>query len=274
MGIREKRNFEKSNDYFLCSIIIVLPTIYIIANVLNENQGLKDKLTRLLIAFGMNEKYILNNVCSQADFLGNAVWTLTTILAAFMVLHYSSIGNNTYGVKNRKIISYTCGTFFIPEILIFNIAVVLCMTFAYYVKSFATFFLLAIYSILLQLLLIFGSIFLTSQRVCFRVILHVEEKQFHELCEVVRNNKVLFHKLGVISNKENAFVYHSDMILKGQDSLTEKFEIIQNILYIPFNIEYQKFFLYVDGIYYYLYQNMRVVVSYIGEHVNERQKLV
>lgn len=163
MGIREKRNFEKSNDYFLCSIIIVLPTIYIIANVLNENQGLKDKLTRLLIAFGMNEKYILNNVCSQADFLGNAVWTLTTILAAFMVLHYSSIGNNTYGVKNRKIISYTCGTFFIPEILIFNIAVVLCMTFAYYVKSFATFFLLAIYSILLQLLLIFGSIFLTSQ---------------------------------------------------------------------------------------------------------------
>lgn len=268
----KSRKFEKPIERKLLVVILVL-TIVVIGFILFGKTLLKGGLGQILVFLGKDKEEALNHMCTEASFLGNAVWTLTTILAAFMVLHYSSMGSSTYGVKNRKIIAYTCGTYFIPGLIIFNILIVSCMTFAYYIKSYAAFYLLALYSILLQLALIIGSIFLTSQKVCFRVIMSVEKKQFQKLCETVQDNKRVYEKFGILSNRKNLMIYHTDMILKGQDTLTEKFEIIQEIFKIPFHEEYQEVLSYLHGIYYYLYQNMQLAVTYISKHIEDRQKL-
>ncbi len=268
----KNRKFEKSIDRKLLAVILIL-TIAVIGFILLGKNLLKNGLEWILDFSGKDIEDTLNRMCEEASFLGNAVWTLTTILAAFMVLHYSSMGSSTYGVKNRKIIAYTCGTYFIPGLIIFNILIVMCMTFAYYEKSYAAFYLLALYSILLQLMLIIGSIFLTSQKVCFRVIMFVEKKQFHKLCKAVQDNKCVYEKFGILPTRKELMIYHTDMILRGQDTLTEKFEIIQEILKIPFHEEYQEVLSCLHGIYYYLYRNMQLTVTYISKHLEDRQKL-
>lgn len=267
-----ERKFEKKvNRVFLMGLFI---SFLIVITMICYNEYLKNVVEYIVKFLKKDIDIVWCNLRENSSFLADVVWTLTTILAAFMVLHYSIIGVNTYGVQNRKIISYTCGTYYIPGIVIFNIFVVFGMTSAYYLNFYAIFYILALYSILLQLFVIIGSIALTSQRICFNVILSIEKKQYKELCENIFKYKD--------SNEEemqwqdilikNLLIYHVELILKSQNTLTEKFEITHEILKIPFYENSQDVFLCLHAVYYHFYQNMKHIVVYISENSNERQQ--
>lgn len=264
----EERKFEK-RFAFRWALPLILSLVIIILSLTICNNALKETFIRAINCFGNNEEYIFDNMRKEASFLGNAVWTLTTILAAFMVFHYSSQANCVYGVPTRKIIAYTLGTYFIPGLVFYNIIVVLGMTCSYYLKSFSAFYILSIYSIFLQILLILCSIKSTSQRKSFKIILRIEKKQFNQLCEKTKVNEGEFF---VPSSRKNLLIYHIDSILKGKETFTEKFEVIQEILYIPFYSNYLNNISYTHCIYYYLYKNLNLISLYISNQVEECQK--
>lgn len=259
----QEREFEKKCDAKWLFFVVVSFFIVIIGMTFLKTQ-IKDILKFVLFLFGENADYVFTTMRNEIAFLGNAVWTLTTIMAAFIVLHYSSRENSIYGIQYRKIIGYTFGSYFIPGLIIFNIIIVINMTCAYYIKSYANFYVLATYSIFLQILLIICSIMSTSQQRCFQIILKIERRQIQQL--YTNSNTPL-------QERKNAIVYHVDTVLKGHETLTEKFEIIQEILNIPFYEKYQNTEVFNHCTYYYLYQNMHLMVAYICEHIEERQKM-
>ena len=262
-----ERMFEKRCDlkWFL---LIIASFLCVVLSLSFCRSFLKLAFVSWMNFWGKSTDDILRIMREEGSFLGNSVWTLTTILAAFMVLHYSSQGNSIYGIQNRKIIAYTIGSYFIPGLVFFNIAIVLRMTCAYYMRSFMSFYILALYSVFLQLLLIICSIKSTSRHQSFQVILKIERRQFKELCRKKREEKNSFP-----ISKENVIIYHVESILKGKETLTEKFEIIQEILYIPFYEKYQDSTFFVHGFYYYVYHNIYLVTVYVEDHLEERQKL-
>ena len=266
-----EREFEKKLDRGF--LIALIGSFVVVVGMILLNGILKQGLKNFLVFFNEDADIVFENLRTETSFLGNAVWTLTTILASFMVLHYSAIGVNTYGIQNRKIISYTCGSYYIPSIVSFNIFIVFGMTYAYYTNFYAMFYILAVYSMMLQLLLIIGSIAITSQRVCFSVILKIEQMQYERLCKSICVSQSA--NLGEGQSKEiiekNLLIYHVDLILKGQATLTEKLEIIQEIFKMPFYVTNTSSCFHAT--YYYLYQNMKHLITYTGENIDERQQL-
>lgn len=49
-----------------------------------------------------NLPQIVDNLHTNMDFIGTAVWTLTTILSAFVTLYYGALGYRNYGIANRR----------------------------------------------------------------------------------------------------------------------------------------------------------------------------
>lgn len=266
----EEREFEVRLNKKYIWIIGVTTFIVIMTGILGR-EWLKQGFILLLRIFGKCETEVFPEMQERADFLGGSVWTLFTILASFIIFYYGALGYRNYGISNRKIIGYTFGSWFLPALMAINGGVVLFMTIAFYLREYIPFYVWACYSCLLQALLIIICIKSTSQEECYRVIINIEQKQYQSLCGLSLGINEEIH--GYQSTKEqekNRIVYHIYNILNGDETLAEKFEIIQELLLIPFSEQFKG-----DSnnqeTYYYLYHNMLFVAEYLCNNPGEEQ---
>lgn len=209
---RIRRLEKKLNKAYLFAVLLIFVVLlfYIVSD--------------FEVATNFLRKY-LEKECGEnptLEFLGTAVWTLTTILSAFILFYYGSLSTRNYGVSNRKIIAYTFGTMFIPFLVAFNAVVVGVMTIAYYISYCELFFLSAGYSCFLQVVLMYCCISVTSQLTAFKTIVRIEEKQF---------------RMSTLQ-EENNIVFFVERIVEGDEIWSEKAKIIEHIWTIPFSQKY------------------------------------
>lgn len=271
------RKFEsKFKPVWIISVLIV--TVFVVLISVTKKQQLKGDFIAFLECFDKSEKAVLPIMRQNADFIGNAVWTFFTILASFTVFYYSSLGYRNYGVSNRKIIGYTYGAGFLPFLIVVNGVVVCVMTIAFYLEEYVTFYLNACYSFILQAFLIALSIIVTSQAWSYRVLIKIECEQYSLLCDAVSNSEtnLQIYRRKEESNK-NRIIYHIDNILKGEENLAEKLEIIQELFWVPFSGQCKKqncndFTIY-HGTYYFFYYNLQFLADYLESNPQEDQRI-
>lgn len=251
-----KRTNEKQIDrrhLFAISFLILLVSIAVIHR--NTGQAILDILRCLHP--GLNSALLIEKLNNHMDFLGTAVWTMTTILSGFIIMYYETLGYKNFGLPNRKIISFTCGSFFIPGLVAINAAVVGIMTYMYYIHSCADFYVLAIFSCLLQGILIFYCIYPSTYRKAFRTIIDIEEKCFKEYC----------------ASKSSELANLLNFVLEGDEPLSEKTEISQRILAIPFYVEYTKEENTLNAIFNYCYTKSNSMLIYIDKNPTKIQQI-
>lgn len=177
--------------------------------------------------------YLLNLICAQpeqvivfiekeAGFWGSAIWTLTSMVAAFTIFYYSSLGTKNYGMTNRKLLSYSYGPYFIPMLLASIFFLAIWMSAAYYLEAYTKFFIVSGYSFLLQVFLIFLCILSTSGEWGQKKILDMERETYRRLYKDMQAGELRKIK------------FHADTITRGTDDSEEMFSILRRIFEIPF----------------------------------------
>lgn len=149
---------------------------------------------------------------ARKDFFGTAVWTLTTVLSAFLISFYNQQQQKHYGIYQRRIISYEIGTWMIPACILENVAIVLMMTKNFYSDRIGLFYYRALSSVLLQFILISYCIFITSNRHCLKVIKKLEREWLEK------------------TQKPQRMLHLVPLVLDGEEAINEKFEAILEIL--------------------------------------------
>ncbi len=213
---------------------------------------------------------LYSNLRNKMDFLGTAVWTLTTILSAFVTLYYSSLGSRNYGLQNRKIISYSYGSVFIPFLVIWNGIVACGMTYYYYTGGLRGFYLLSGYSFFLQAYLISLCVYSTTRYKAFKTIIRIEQAEFGELCMKEREAILAPDSAGAeagFQREKERFVYHLDSVLRWNEPMTEKQEMIRHILLLPLGDTMLEVHRVPRAMYAYLYHNFRLIVSHMKGRV-------
>lgn len=268
---REKTPYEKTlNMYYAIPIIL---TFFAFVLLLTVGQGsFKNWILNIVDYWKVDQKTLIETVHREMEFVGTAVWTLTTILSAFVAFYYSALGYRNYGLTNRNIISYTYGSCFIPSLVALNALIVILMTMTYYVKWYTRFYLLAGYSFFLQALLICLCVFGTTQYNAFQTIRHIEVLQFKALygiyvCSEKQNRK----------GRNKKIVYYMQYILESEEVLSEKKDIMNDILVTP----YEKFYPFISKDFSILferqYKNFSLIADYASrtpENVSEMYEIL
>lgn len=273
---RERSYEHRINSKYFLTIIGITIMVFLVDIFFREN--LKNWFIYLIRFFNESETEMICRMKNEVEFLGSAVLTLSTILGAFIIFYYSSLGYRNYGISNRKIISYTYGSLFIPLVLTINAIIVLYVIYTFYAALYVEFYSFCSYSFVLQVFLMAVCIKSSSQAKCYRVLLRIEEEQFQTICKAFQtverqeiNAKIHMYQ-GQEEHRKNLSVYHIDNIMKHSETLSEKFEILQAILMLPFDVQYEDK-MYDQGTYSFLYHNMILVVDYLKVHPGETQKL-
>lgn len=272
------RTFErKLNKCY--AIILIVGTLMVFIAILFQRERLEQMFRDALGLVNDNVDMMIIRMKEEAEFVGGALLTLFTILASFIVFYYSIIGYHNYGISNRKLIGYTYGTYFFPLITFINAIVILCFVYAYYAQLYIDFYVLGAYSVLLQAILMINCVKSTSQEKCYNTLLQIEEYQFLDICKSFEKDQVQINCSAYREQKENIqnlIIYHCDNILKGSETISEKFELIQAILKLPFHTIDKKHLEqehYKQGAYIFVYQNMMIVGEYLKKNPDEIQQL-
>lgn len=178
------------------------------------------------------------NLNQEKDFVGSAIWTMTTILSGFIIMYYENLEFRNYGMSNRVIFRHYYGSYFIPGLTAFNVLIVCLMTYMYYAGACADFYILSICSCILQGLLIIFCVWPATHKKAAEIVLAIEEKQFQILCnENGENwNGNVSRQIDYENRAESKmFMQH---ILSGDEYFDEKEEIIIRILTIPVRQDY------------------------------------
>lgn len=260
---------------WLCSIVVVL-ILYVL--ILYNESGVRDWIAeKLQNIWNVNPETVYEHMRVNATFWGEAVWTLATILAGMIVFFYGILGNKNFGVYNRTIIAYEYGSWYIPLVVILDIAFTLIMTFAYYLGMYSVFYISSCFSFVLQMWAIIVCIYSTSFGKSRRMILKVEKMQY-EILQHILNTKEREDKLYEIEveRKQSSIIYHMELVVKGNETLTEKIEMIKDILLIPVknietNVNMQDKKYGANTIYFYIFQNMRILIEYANENWREAE---
>lgn len=264
----EEKRLNKRYVIIILATSLIISVLGCILNILNSRYGFVRHI------FGNN---IIDHMVCEANFLGSAVLTLSTILGALTVFFYSSLVYKNFGFSNRKIVAYTYGRMFFPCVLAVNVIIVVEMMIAYYVEAYCAFYIFSIYSCLLQGAYMIWSVYSTTQRRCRDVLVGIEIKQFKELSRTW-NGK--FYAEVYASRKEqqrNDIVIHMDNILRSDETMKERLEMMRNILIIPF----KEFGDAVIGdenadtwaTYNFYYQNLYSVAVYMKQNSDEAPKI-
>lgn len=202
--------------FILCALIFGFQILSCIPVVWN-------RLKPILIAifFGGKAEDISISFSENKDFLGTAVWTLTTVLSAFLVSYYNQQHQMHYGVAQRRIIAYDVGTMMIPLCVLENIIIVILMTYDYYSEYVAIFYFRALSSILVQFLLITYCIRITSQKHCLEIICSLEK----EWLSKAENQSGTEGSSGT-----NRYFHLIPLMLDGEESINEKFAAIYEVI--------------------------------------------
>lgn len=260
----QKTKYEKQADFKLL-VCVAMPLIVVIIAISCLKNELRDLTICILDKIGDSQN-IITNLQDEKDFVGTAVWTLTTILSAFIILYYSALGTRNFGITNRKIISYAYGSFFIPYLIVLNALIVVAMTVCYYVDFDIEFYIMVVYSFCLQAVLCALCVYSTTRYKAYKTILKIEKSQLVDMLDNSENIKS--HKVGV-TDRKSGLTYHLDSVLRWDEPMSEKREIIKNILLIPFRIEQEGRISDSKIIYTYQYHNFRLLIFYIKEQIKD-----
>lgn len=268
----ERPKYAKRFNRPLLCIIIGIPSLLIFLITVFFQEHFRDALLDFVKLFNVDSVLFVCSLKENPDFLGTAVWTLTTILSAIVILYYSIINYRNFGFTNRQIISYTYGSFTIPILIIYNTVIVLLMTIMYYTLYYTAFYLLAVYSFSLQLFLIFICIYSTTRFKAHKTILLVEKKSFEQYCQKVKESGTEedYEELSLLIEEEKESLLSSlYSIMNGEETLAEKIDIIIKVLNISFCFQFTDDacwnLLYYDSIYRYQQNNFKILATYIDE---------
>lgn len=250
---------------FCITIIILVFMLFVILCI--SDQKVKEIVLEIVqkLYSDIDSNRFEDNLCCNKEFIGTTIWTLTTILFGFLILYYEMLGHRNFGLTNRLIISLICGSWFIPILLGLNSFIVCLMTFMFYMDHDVDFYLLAIYSFVLQGIIIFFCVYPTSQRKTEKVILKNEGRQILEEYNTIKERT---HDLGKRTKMQ--FI---QKILSSDELLEDKIDIISQILVKPFELR-----LYdparVSKIFYeYFCSKFALLALYISRNSDERDKL-
>lgn len=218
-------------------------------------------LKRLIVSIVFEDE--LSNIAqllsNNKDFFGTAIWTLTTVLSAFLVSFYNQQQQRHYGVSQRRIIAYDAGTHLIPICIIVNIGVVLLMTRDYYSTGIAAFYFRALSSIILQLILISYCIYITSHDHSLKVIKEVEILRFKDQIE---KDTAKEYKRG-----ETPYLFIIPLILDGEEADYEKYDALKDML----SDSLKK--IHSEALIPYLIDNFRVISEWMTKNDTNQQYL-
>lgn len=264
--------------YIAVSFFILLILIFICGN----------PAYRILCLISTTEEemeILLTSIRNNADFLWSTIWIMMFILAVMLVYFYNNTGYKNYGLSNRNVISYTFGTFFVPMLYMLNILVVIMATVAVYKLCYAQLYYLIAYSLILQAVLIAICIYSTSQKHCRTVILQSEQEEFAILLEKYRSycmsnnrnknednqNESNQNKddFAILESVKNKFVFHSDYCLSGDETPSEKMELMNDLNSIPFGSRFWSAESVPGCVYYYLSHNFHAILHEGETQTNE-----
>lgn len=221
----------------------------------------------------LNTAQFVENLNEDKEFVGTAVWTMTTVLSGFVIVYYENLEFRNYGIVNRTIFRFYYGFAFIQALIVFNVLLVCLMTYMYYAGACTDFYILSIYSCLLQGILIFCCIHPSTRKRSSAIILEIEKKQFqifHAENEQRWDGKIS-REIGFERRTEAKFYIRN--VLNGDEYFSEKEEILSRILEIPFEKEYMNKKAVSDTIYRYEYKNLAAIVEHVLKKQEDKQEL-
>lgn len=270
--IKESRpQYSQKTNQKLLAIVIYFPSLLIILCITLFQKIFRNIIIGFFECFDVNIELFLCNIHDDIDFLGTAVWTLTTILSAIVILYYSSLNYRNFGFTNRQIISYAFGSQTIPILVIYNTIIVLAMTIMYYTRYYTAFYLFSIYSVVIQLFLIFLCIYSTTRYKAYVTILKIEEECLIDYCDKIQKVKTdNYEDMSlVIENKKESLIFSLYSVIKWEENLSEKKDIIGKLLTSLFRFEYftniQWNEIYYECIYRYQQENFKILATYLSE---------
>ena len=264
---REKTPYEKKvNGRYATPIALTIIAFYVLLTVAQVD--FKNWILSVIEYWGIDQKEFIDTLHGEMGFVGTAVWTLTTIVSAFVAFYYSALGYRNYGMTNRNIISCTYGTCFIPALVALNALVVLFMTITYYVKWYTRVYLMAGYSFFLQALLICFCVFATTQYNAFKTILRIEVLQFNALYGMCPSSD---GKRRISRNEKN--IYYMQYILGSEEVLTENCGIINDILVIPYEKHYSFISKDFTVLFERQYRNFALIADYVSGNPGDASEM-
>lgn len=254
---------KKIPDNKFTVIIVIFTVCIVVSNIL-----LKDQLLNgFRYILSLNVADVDSTLCfmsQNAGFFGSATWTLTSVVGAFAIYYYSTLGEKNCGIENRKIITYGVGFIFVPVLLCIIFFSTLCMTVAYYAEAYTCFFSMASYSVLLQIFMVFVCIISNSYKVGSWIIKRTERKLYSNIYK----KPIAFY---------DEWAFHVSAIMT--EDLTEDFiKLLKEIMKIPYEVTIEKISNKDDDknleraiLYYYMFQNVRAIVGAVNERNYEAE---
>lgn len=242
-----------------CAAIIVSVILIFAMSVIVPEEFIQDKVLSCFEFFGQSDfrAVFVENLGREKGFIATVIWTMTTILFGFLIMYYQMMGTRNFGLTNRKIISYTCGTYFIPIMVAINTVVVCFMTIAFYFDADTDFYLLAVYSFVLQGVMIFYCVYPTSYRTTQETIVKQEREHFYRF----------YRSLDCVSADQGKTpTIFMESILCGDELIEEKMEMVSQILRHPFELVYFDRERIAAAAFEYYYLNFTVLAVYLSKH--------
>lgn len=251
---------EKKCNKVHCIIIIFSAVCMLILTLVVPKSLIRCGVLNVLGIFAHQEslKIFVCALEKEKEFIGTVIWTMTTILFGFLIMYYQMLGGRNFGLTNRMIISYTCGSYFIPLMVAINTVVVCFMTVAFYFEADTNFYLLASYSFVLQGMIIFYCVYPTSHRKAKKTILQQEKEHF---CNFYMNLSP-----ESTTQEEETPTLFMESILYSDELIVDKLEMISEILRHPFKLMYFDRSRIAATVFEYYYLNFSALAVYLADH--------
>lgn len=253
----------------LCMAGIAVSVLAMVLFLLYGHDWLRQRVVEYIYDTYPNPEKLIEAFQKDKSFVGNAVWTLTTLIPPFITLYYTLLGSRNYGLTNRRIIAYTVGSLFIPVLVILNGVVVAVMTWMYYTDSCTFFYVVAIYSCLLQASLIGVCLSCTTRIAARHAIRKIEKRQMKDLHRFLKplqpksaqddSEQDRRDRRKLIDGRMGQAVFHLDSALRWEEPFSEKRDVILLILNQPFDRCFEKKSGSVCLLYEYIYKNFQLL---------------
>lgn len=249
---------------------MMLLTIVVLCGIMNWGDSLQDIFESVLAWLNQDAEQVFCKMREYASSWSDTIWTMVTVSASAIVFYYGALSYKNFGVQNRRIISYTVGSWFVPICVFLTVSFVVFMTYYFYIDHYTEFYLISAYIMVIQGIIIILCIYETSNAHCFRVIIKVEKRQYMKLRKMIQHleNENTNGYNYEIEAEKSSIIYHTDMAMKGEESMSKILSLIKGILLVPFSIKKLKQSpLSIDNkaIYYYIYQNARHTLNHISD---------
>lgn len=222
----------------LCMIVLIISVTFLTLYMSDFRDFFKCLFVKMIGVIGESGDNANAQLKCYAEYWGELLWALTASDVAFIIFYYSAMNQMNYGISHRMINAYLVGSFFIPILLLSMFILSVLTVLMLFLKRYAEFYLLSIWTLTLQFMIVFCCISVTSRGMCRRMILKVERKQYIAMREFASEKEDHNGKISLryddIRQMEKNLPCHIESIAGSKETLNEKMKIIAEILNIPF----------------------------------------